>query len=420
MVAGSTLAGLLVAPRFGNSPVDLLYLPAVLAAAGFYGLGPGILAAVMSALAYNFFFTVPVHTFRIASGVDIVTVILLFVVALVTSQLAARMRRSAQAAAESAARNATIAGLARKLLSCSNDTQTAEVACRELASLFKCNTVLLDGEAEPAMLAARPPRASITPSDLAMASWAIQSGQIAGRGEGGATTTEWLFVPIRSGAAVLGAMGLARDDGTNPAPKAQRNLLENLIDQVALALERGRLEAEARGAEELRERNRLRAGLLATIGQEVEPRLAAIGRGVNALARSGTSDKSLTSGVTAEVSKLRQYLSNLLELGNEADQRPVSAGPVRIDLFRRLVTRDGEAVHLTPKEYAVLAELAKYSGRVLSHAHLLRAAWGPAQEKQLDYLRVAVRGLRTKLEFDPGAPALIINEPGVGYRLAGD
>jgi two-component system sensor histidine kinase KdpD len=74
-------------------------------------------------------------------------------------------------------------------------------------------------------------------------------------------------------------------------------------------------------------------------------------------------------------------------------------------------------VHLTPKEYAVLAELAKHPGRVLSHAHLLRTAWGPAQEKQSDYLRVTVRALRQKLEADPSNPRLIVNEPAVGYRL---
>ncbi len=63
----------------------------------------------------------------------------------------------------------------------------------------------------------------------------------------------------------------------------------------------------------------------------------------------------------------------------------------------------GEQVHLTPKEYAVLAELAKHPGRVLTHAHLLRTVWGPAQEKQTEYLRVAVRALRQKLERDPSS-----------------
>ena len=74
-------------------------------------------------------------------------------------------------------------------------------------------------------------------------------------------------------------------------------------------------------------------------------------------------------------------------------------------------------MHLAPKEYAVLAELAKHPGRVLTHAHLLRAAWGPAQEGQIDYLRVAIRALRQKLERHPSRPELIVNEPAVGYRL---
>ena len=67
----------------------------------------------------------------------------------------------------------------------------------------------------------------------------------------------------------------------------------------------------------------------------------------------------------------------------------------------------------------MLAELARHAGRVLTHAHLLRTIWGPAQEEHIDYLRVAVRSLRQKLECDPARPALIVNEPAVGYRLVG-
>ena len=88
-----------------------------------------------------------------------------------------------------------------------------------------------------------------------------------------------------------------------------------------------------------------------------------------------------------------------------------------IDLHRRSVSRDGAEVHLTPKEYSVLAELARNAGRVLTHGHLLRTVWGPAQEDHIDYLRVAVRSLRQKLESDPARPVLILNEPAVGYRL---
>ena len=91
---------------------------------------------------------------------------------------------------------------------------------------------------------------------------------------------------------------------------------------------------------------------------------------------------------------------------------------LEIDLLARRVRRCGQDVHLTPKEYEVLAELAKYPGRVLTHAHLLRTVWGPAHEQDVAYLRVVARELRKKIERDPGQPRIIKTEPAVGYRLA--
>jgi two-component system KDP operon response regulator KdpE len=91
---------------------------------------------------------------------------------------------------------------------------------------------------------------------------------------------------------------------------------------------------------------------------------------------------------------------------------------LEIDLLARRVRRDGADIHLTPKEYAVLAELARHPGRVLTHGQLLRAVWGPAHEDNVEYLQVTTRGLRTKVELDPSRPRIIKTEPGVGYRLA--
>jgi two-component system sensor histidine kinase KdpD len=116
-------------------------------------------------------------------------------------------------------------------------------------------------------------------------------------------------------------------------------------------------------------------------------------------------------------SKLERYIADLVDLGLDSDQQPIVAAGVAIDLARRIVSRDGREVHLTPKEFAVVAELAKHPGRVLTHAHLLRSVWGPAQTHQTEYLRVAIRALRQKLERDPPRPRLIVNEPAVGYKL---
>lgn len=418
MVGASTLVGLLIAPRWGTSPVDLVYLPAVLAAAVFAGLGPAVVAATASALAFNYFFTEPYHTFRILSAADLVTVLVLFAVALVTSQLAASIREQARIAEEHAHRNATIAGFARRLLSCSSEAEIAAAAVRQLARLFQCNAVFLVGQGDPRIVAAEPAAVRLAPSDTAAAAVVLATGEPTGRGVSRVTTVEWQIHPVRSKSSIIAAIGLARDDGQAPVDTDQLTLLRSLFDQVALALERARLEGESREFAAVRERDRLRSALLSSIGEDVKPRLAMIAGAATKLRRSGSADKEVVSEIAAETAKLERYIANLVELGPASDEKPVEVGGIRIDLFNRTVTRDGEDVHLTPKEYAVLAELAKYPGRVLTHAHLLRTAWGPAQEKQTEYLRVAVRALRQKLERDASRPQIIVNEPAVGYRLA--
>lgn len=95
----------------------------------------------------------------------------------------------------------------------------------------------------------------------------------------------------------------------------------------------------------------------------------------------------------------------------------VETGPVRIDLARRIVTRDGGEVRLSKKEWDLLAFLARKPDHVLTHRLILKEIWGPAHVEDTAYLRVYVNQLRQKLEPDPAQPTLIVTEPGVGYRL---
>jgi K+-sensing histidine kinase KdpD len=417
MVAIATVAGLLVTPWWGAGSVDLLYLPAVLAAAVLRGLAPALAAAIVSTLSYNFFFTAPYRTFLVHSPTDLVTVIVLFLVAVVTSHLAASMREQARLAKAFAGRNATIAGLARRLLSCASEQAIAEVVVGEFSRLFDCNANLVIDKDDPHPVASAPANVPIDPGDHAAAMVALSTGKAAGRGIGQANLADWQFHPIVSGQEALAAIGLARNDGMPPVPDHQHLLLGSLLDQVALALERARLDREAREFATVRERDRIRSALVATIGEEVKPRLLAIMGAVRALRRSGSGDKELVSTIASETLRLDRYVDNLVDLSPASDRRPIDVGNVTIDTYQRIVRRDGKEVHLSPKEYGVLAELAKQPGRVLTHAHLLRAVWGPANERQVEYLRVAIRELRKKLEHDPGQPEIILNVPAVGYRL---
>ncbi|MCP1469686.1 two-component system KDP operon response regulator KdpE [Sphingobium sp. OAS761] len=144
-------------------------------------------------------------------------------------------------------------------------------------------------------------------------------------------------------------------------------------------------------------------------------------------AREDTSEKVAALDLSADdymtkpfdteevLARVRTALRHRIS-GNGEDH-PIETGGVCIDLAHRRVTRDGEEVHLTPKEYGILAELARRPDRVIGHTQLLRAVWGPAHEDRVDYLRIVVRGLRQKLERDAARPKLILNELAVGYRL---
>ena len=95
----------------------------------------------------------------------------------------------------------------------------------------------------------------------------------------------------------------------------------------------------------------------------------------------------------------------------------VTAGDVTIDLIARTVVKAGREVHLTPKEYAVLAQLARHPGRVITHNQIMAEVWPREVDHHVEYLRVLVRTLRQKLESDPQQPQIISNELGIGYRL---
>ncbi len=95
----------------------------------------------------------------------------------------------------------------------------------------------------------------------------------------------------------------------------------------------------------------------------------------------------------------------------------VDAGNVRIDLARRVVTKAGEELRLSKKEWDLLTVFARQPDHVLTHKEILHQVWGPAHVEDTAYLRVYVNQLRQKLEDDPAQPALIVTDPGVGYRL---
>jgi len=102
---------------------------------------------------------------------------------------------------------------------------------------------------------------------------------------------------------------------------------------------------------------------------------------------------------------------------SEVAPQVIEAGDFRIDLESRLVLVAGTEVRLTPKEFDLLAFLARHAGKVVTHRALLAAIWGPNSTEQPEYLRVFVGQLRKKIEPEASSPKYLLTEPWIGYRF---
>jgi two-component system, OmpR family, KDP operon response regulator KdpE len=120
-------------------------------------------------------------------------------------------------------------------------------------------------------------------------------------------------------------------------------------------------------------------------------------------------------GISELRARLRAALRHRFQAQGES---PVFvSGDLTVDLVRRHVTRAGQEMKLTPKEFELLRHLVAHAGKVLTHRQLLREVWGPSHADEVQYLRVFIRTLRRKLEADPTRPVHILTELGVGYLL---
>ncbi|CAM5439078.1 MULTISPECIES: response regulator [Alcaligenes] len=125
-------------------------------------------------------------------------------------------------------------------------------------------------------------------------------------------------------------------------------------------------------------------------------------------------------GVPELLARIRALLRRSQLVPNvQAASSRVRFGNVQVDLASHEVTRDGEAVHLTPIEFRLLTALIRGHGKVLTHQHLLHETWGAAYSDRPHYLRVYMMQLRQKLEEDAAQPKYLLTELQVGYRLAG-
>ena len=313
-------AAKLIQPIFGIENVDLVFLTAVVSVAVRFGLWPSMLASVAASLCYNFFFLPPVYTFTITDPTNVAAFFFFMLIAILVSNVAARVRTQAVTATGRIRTTESLYAFSRKLAGTATLDDVLWATAYQIALMLKVRVVLLLPEDEMLTVkAGYPPEDQLDKADLAAANWAWANDRTAGRGSDTLPGAKRLFLPMRTGRGLIGVIGID-DDRTGPllTPDARR-LLDALVDQGALAIERVLLVEDMDQVKRTVESDRLRSALLTSISHDLKTPLASVLGAASTMRDLGSrlsefEKRDLLATVIDESERLNRFIANLLDM----------------------------------------------------------------------------------------------------------
>jgi len=320
MVAAALVVGLVLQHVLAVSNIALVFLTAVLVSAIAYGLLPSLFACLISALAYNFFFLPPIYTFTIADPENVVALFFFTIVAVIASNLAARVRAEALAAQRRAKMTEDLYQFSRKLAGSAVLDDLLWATAYQIAMMLKVRVVLLlPDEDGLTVRAGYPPEDMLDDGDLAAGRWAWENKRAAGRGSDTLPGARRLFLPIQTARGPVGVVGLDSDRAGPILTPDQRRLFDSLCDQAALAIERIELAQDVEKARLDAETERLRSALLTSISHDLRTPLASIlGSATSLKSYRGTlapeAEAELVGTIQDEAERLNRFIANLLDM----------------------------------------------------------------------------------------------------------
>ncbi|MCL6708519.1 sensor histidine kinase KdpD [Pseudomonas sp. R2.Fl] len=317
-VISVTLLGIVI-DRLTELPnISILYLLAVLGAATYAGFSAALISALLSALAYNFFFIHPIETLTIASPHEVFALVVFIIAAVLTGSLASRIREQAQIARARAAAMQALYDFARKLAGTANPEDVLWASVTQLqASIRRHVVMLLPRGDELEMVSAWPPDTDLDVSEMTAARWANERNEAAGAGTGTLPKCRFQFRPLKSPHGVVGVCGFEfGQEGLDP--NAER-MLSAIIDQAAIAIDRARLSEESTAQAAQIESERYREALLSSISHDLRTPLATITGAVTSLRELGDrmspeSRDDLLQSIEEEGARLSRFVANLLDM----------------------------------------------------------------------------------------------------------
>ena len=320
IIAAALGVGLVLKQFLSVQNISLVFLTGILVSAIRFGLLPSLFACLVSVLAYNFFFLPPIYTFTIADPENVVALFFFLIVAVIASNLAGRTRNQVLTARSRARTTEELFAFSRKLAGIGTLDDLLWATVYQIASMLKVRVVLLlpagDGIA---VRAGYPPEDQLDDADLAAAQWTWAHNRPAGRGADTLPGAKRLFLPLRTGRASIGVLGIDRDEPGPPLTPDGRRLLDALADQAAVAIERITLAEDIDRARVTAETERLRAALLTSVSHDLRTPLASIIGSLTSLRSYGErydepTRAALMATIQAEAERLNRFIGNLLDM----------------------------------------------------------------------------------------------------------
>jgi two-component system sensor histidine kinase KdpD len=271
-------------------------------------------------MCYNFFFLPPLFTFAIADGTNASAFVSFIIVSIIVSNVAGLARAQAVLASSRVATTESLYAFSRKLSRAVGLDDVLWATAYQIASMLKVRVVLLLPEnGAIAVRAGYPPEDTLDASDVAAATWAWKNDRAAGRGADTLPGAQRLFLPMRTGRATVGVVGI---DSDKPGPLLtpdQRRLFDALIDQAALAIERVHLVEDVDRVARTMETERLRSALLTSISHDLKTPLAAVLGSASTLRDlsenlSDAQKADLLGTIIDESERLNRFIANLLDM----------------------------------------------------------------------------------------------------------
>jgi len=319
-VAGAILLGELINPWVGYRAVGFLFLAVVLAVSLFVGIGPIIFTAILSAIAWNYFFIPPLYTFVITSPEDFMMCVAYLIVAATMGVFAARIRRHESILREREERANFLYEITREIAASHHRSEFLENILGRMNLLFngECNVFLRDQFGKLNSKGESRYHFEMGEKEMAVAQWAFDNQKRAGWSTDTLPLAKTLYIPLRGPREVLGVFAF-RPKSTRRLSTEQENILYSSVRQISLAIEQEILEDRSKEAEKLRESERLHQTLLNSISHELRTPLTAIMGSASALADEKNASNpekrfALIQNLTESGDRLNRVVANLLDM----------------------------------------------------------------------------------------------------------